>query len=295
MIGDSYAVTQDYQYLKNQRIVVDMEIRSKINNSILYVIEAKLTAPFTAKQAGKYSEFLKRWRGQSQLVLITMGGIDPELKTLLPPNTLWLTWTELAELAVRPGPRSRVERFLCGQFHEMLKEREVPMLRSLTSREYMTLGRLVRFIEFKTSLHKDTIEMINNVMARMQIFVENSWGSLLDRGYKRFGRLYSQATHPHVEIVAGFYREEKRKHISERNIQLSLDCDNMRLNVWGGWFLKKGHPEYDEDSNGEYLKRWTLPQSRLLFKKPLPDAQKEIQPHLDKCLRQFIKSRYFNV
>ena len=240
---------------------------------------------------------------KSRLVLITKAGIDSELKKLLPKNTLWLTWTEIAELAVRPAHRSKTERFLCGQFYEMLKERGIPMVPSVTSGEYKKLALLNRFVESKStkSLHKISIDMINNVMARMREFADHNWSRLTDDGYKQYDRLYAfrpskgnGVKSPNAEIEVGFYLWKKRKHVHERYICLALECDDMKLSVWGGWTLGKSHPEYDADPGGRYLKKWTLPQSRLLFKKSLPDAQMEIQTQLEKCLRQFKKSRYYN-
>ena len=300
----SCAVTQKSQFLRKRRILVDMEIRCGDDPSPQYVVEAKLTAPLSPKQVRNYAEFLKRRRGKSRLVLVTKAGIDSELKRLLPKNTLWITWTEIAELAVRPAYRSKTERFLCGQFYEMLKERGIPMVPSVTSGEYKKLELLNRFVESKStkSLHKISIDIINNVMARMQEFVGHNWSKLTDNGYKPYTRLYAVRPSknngvktPHAEIEVGFYLWKKRKHVHERYICLMLECDNMRLSVWGGWTLAKTHPEYNTDENrwGKYLKKWTLPQSRLLFKKPLTDAQMGIQTQLEKCLRQFKNSRYY--
>jgi hypothetical protein len=282
-----------------------MEIRCGDDQSLEYVVEAKLTAPLSPKQARNYSEFLKQRRGKSQLVLITMVGVDSGLKKLLPKNTLWLTWTEIAELAVRPAHRSRTERFLSGQFYEMLKEGGIPMVPSVTFGEYKKLALLKQFAESKStkSLHKNSIDVINNVMARMQEFAEASWNSLKNDDYKPHARLYAARPSknngiksPFAEIEVGFYHWKKLKHVHNRYIYLGLDCDDMRLYVVGGWTLGKSHPEYEgADWWGSCmcLKKWTLLQSRLLFKKSLRDAQREIQPQLEKCLRRFKKSRYY--
>jgi hypothetical protein len=299
--GVSCAVTQKSQVLRNRRILVDMEIRCGDDPSPQYVVEAKLTAPLSPKQARKYSEFLKRQRGRSRLVLITMAGVDSELKKLLPKNSLWLTWTEIAELAVCPAHRSITERSLCEQFHEMLNERGIPMVPSVTFGEYRKLALLNRFVESKRTegLHKNSIDVTNNVMARMQIFTDANWSSLTDYGYKPFARLYAYrpsqnngVKSPYAEITVGFYYWKKRKHVHERYIYLALDCKHMKLHVWGGWGVGRSHPEHGADG-GRYLKEWRKPESRLLFKKPLPDAQREIQTQLEKCLRQFKKSRYY--
>jgi hypothetical protein len=303
--GEPRAVTQRSRSLKKGRILVDLEIHCGGDPSPEYVVEAKLTAPLSRKQVRHYAEFLEQGRGKSRLVLITRAGVDTELKELLPKSTLWLTWTEIAELAVRPAYRSKTERFLCGQFYEMLKERGIPMVPSVTSGEYKKLASLNRFVRSKStrSLHESSIDTINNVIARMREFADHNWSSLQDDGYKRYARLYAVrpskgngVKSPHAEIVVGFYLWKKRKHVHGRDICLELDCNDMRLSVWGGWELGEHHPEYDDDDDqwGEYLKKWTRVRSFSLFKEPFDDAQKEIQTQLEKCLRQFKKSRYYN-
>jgi hypothetical protein len=301
-MGELTAFTQNSHLLKNYRILVDMEIRCGSDPSPLYVVEAKLTAPLSPKQARHYSEFLKRRRGKSQFVMLTVAGVDNELKKFLPKKTLWLTWTEIAELAVRPAHKSKIERFLCGQFYDMLSERGIPMIPSLSFGEYEKLDFLNKFLASSSTkhLHKNSIDVINCVMARMQNFADVSWSSLTDYGYKPFARLYAFRPSKNngvessfADIQVGFFRWKKRKQVYERSIYLGIDCDDMRLYVYGAWSVGKKHPEYDADSWGKYLKKWTLPQSRLLFKKPLPDAQREIQTQLEKCLRQFKRTRYY--
>ena len=177
------------------------------------------------------------------------------------------------------------------------------MVPSVTSGEYKNLTVLNWFVEghSRTSLTKTNVDTINNVMARMQEFAGHNWSKLRDDGYRPYTRLYAHRPSrnndvgsPYAEIEVGFYLWKKRKHVYERYICLALDCHDMRLSVWGGWKLEKAHPEYDTDRQDRDLKKWTLPQSRLLFRKHLPDAQEKIQTQLEKCLRQFKKSRYYN-
>jgi hypothetical protein len=183
----------------------------------------------------------------------------------------------------------------------MLEEGEIPMARSITYGEYNKLEMLNRFVTGKYGiLEKTNIDALNSIMARMRIFVEASWSGLRDDGYYTYDRLYAvkpsrnnEIKSPYAEISVGFYLWKKRKRVHERYISLGIECKHPKLYAWGGWMLGREHPEYDSDSGGKYLKRWTLPQSRRLFEKPLPDALKEIQPDLEKCLRQFKKSRYY--
>jgi nicotinamide riboside kinase len=137
----------------------------------------------------------------------------------------------------------------------------------------------------------------------MHEFADHNWSRLRDDDYKPYARLYAvrpskddRFKSPHAEIAVGFYRWKKRKLVHERYICLALDCDDMRLFVWCGWTLGKGHTEYkhDDEEWGRVLKKRTRPQSFLLFKEPFDDARKEIQAQLERCLRKFKKSRYDN-
>ena len=177
------------------------------------------------------------------------------------------------------------------------------MVPIVTYGEYKKLALLNQFVESKSSksLHKNSIDVINNVMARMQEFADHNWSSLKKNGYKPYARLYANrhsknngVESSYAEIEVGFFYWKKRKNVQQRYLCLGIDCEDMKLYVWGGWSLGKSHPEYDADSWGRYLKKWTLPESRSIFKKPLTDVQTEIQTQLEKCLAQFKKSRYYN-
>jgi hypothetical protein len=235
--------------------------------------------------------------------MLTRSGVDVELRKLLHRNTLWVTWTELAELAMRPAAKSRTERLLSGQFYRMLETKGIPMISSITTSDYGKLKLLNKLIASKNtkSLHRNSIEVIASIMSRLDIFANDSWECLTKNGYKPFARLYAfrpsksnGVVKPCAEVEVGFQLWKNRKRVRGRYLFLGINCEDQRLYVWGGWHLGRGHPNYDSGTWGKEFKKWSLRESRLLFKNSLPDARRAIHLELEGCLKKFKKSRYFN-
>jgi hypothetical protein len=289
------AVTQPSRKLKDGRIIVDLEIRKPKTEHPEFVLEAKVNAPLTEWQLKRYAEFLKKRRGKSRLVIVTASGIDSELKGLLPEShTTWLTWAEIAEMAIRPAHRSKVERMLCEQFYQFLQYRGIPMAPSISAGAFRKLSIFNRLVHGeRDSLHEGGIHAVETVAVRLQVFAETAWAPLA-RGMNQFDRIYSYRDAGSVEICSGFYRSyPTRSAVAERYISIGVDCSDLRMFVYGGWKLRRNHEEYRSEDRGEYLKRWTKPQTQSFFTSPLADANGHtLTRELVKQFKGFERSPY---
>ena len=307
-IGSNYsnlvAFTQIGEPLRSGRLVVDLELREREPDNgpvgpALVILEAKLGATLTSAQLKRYTKFLKMRKRKSDLVILTKYGIDPDLEKAAPSGTIWLTWTEIAELYRAQKNLSNVERFLRKEFITMLEENNIPMVPPMSVTDWNRLTLLHKFATSgrTKSLHLDAIEALKVTMDRLVIHRDSAWSSLVRKGWKPYARVFAwrnDEDEHYVTVDVGFGLWGPRKQIRYRYLELSLDCrkPSPRLSIDAGWAPRKTHSAYD-DATYSTLHEWSPSSSKKLFQMPLHNALDTLYPILKTNLSKFKRTRYF--
>jgi hypothetical protein len=303
--NDVRAFTQKAHSLSDRsRIIVDSELwcipRISSQHRIA-VIEAKLESKLHHKQAAAYAKLLKKRSSRTSLIIITKYGILDDIVRMLPRNTLWLTWSHVAELLNSCRTSTNTDRFLSEEFIQMLKYFNIPMLPPLTKDQWARLSLINKFVtSSKDKLHIDSVDAMQLTLHRLVTHRDAAWSSLALDGWKPYAKVYVEEEESrnkkkaYVNVEVGFYRLYPKNSITQRYLCIGINCKNKpQMYIWGGWNLRKDHPDYGKDNWQVILHQWTPDRSRSIFSKSIQEALSQLTPNMKYSLVKFKRTKYF--
>jgi len=274
-----------------------MEIRREGSPTPLFLVESKLDSGLGIGQLKKYKSALAKLPKSTRLVILTRHGIDENLWPHTPQNTVWLSWSMVAETASMSARRaSRLDQFLLRDFLAMAKLKGIHSIPRMTTDSLKRLQMFSLFSCDKSSrLHHKTVSAVDLAMQRLIEHRDSVWESLFARAgaWRPYQNIY-KLDNKYAVLHAGFWRPRPRRNVRESYIALELVCSaKPRLHVNWGWKLTPRHPRYDRDYPYEDREAYyPAPFTRKIFKKPMPQATKELEGGLRRIGASFLKSRY---
>jgi len=280
------------------RVLVDMEIRLKGSSAPLFLIESKLDSGLGAGQLRNYRSALKRLPKSTRLVVLTRHGIDVGLWKYTPRKTIWLSWPIVAEIADLTARRaSRLDQFLLRDFLYMTRLKGIPTVPRMTTDGYRRLSKFSSFaMSIKsTRLNRKTIAAIDLALQRLEEHRDSVWESLFSNGrdWRTYQNIYKWDDKCTV-LQAGFWRPRPCRNVSESYLGLELACGaKPRLCIAKGWRFSPSHPRYTRENSGEHWEyEYSVPDTRRMFKKPMPQATKDIEKNMRRIGAAFLRSRF---
>ena len=279
------------------RILVDIEICQRGQHAPLVLIECKLDSGLGPGQLNKYRSALRKLAGSARLVILTRYGVDDSLWKLTPRNTVWLSWSLVAELAAFSARRaSRLDKFLLKDFLSMASLKGIHTIARMTTDSIRRLEQFSHFTCDKSQrLNHKTIIALDLAFCRLEEHRDSAWeGIFAPKGnWKPYQSTYKWKDRWAV-LQVGYWRLNPRPHVRECYIALELVCSAApRLIVVRGGRLAPTHARYKRQDPYVYQEYWcTAAYTRRLLKMSMPQATKDFDAELRRIGRIFLKSAY---